>query len=236
MLIQSSFSDYYDGVASSGIDTTVRYHRETSTIKAVSPFYIDHLPTNLYGRHFEFVSGRYHRALFEASLKAPSCHFSVIGYCGIHIVIAEINKSYYFGEQILDADWSNQKRHRQPTVRQVVADLIQKFNGKSDNKLFQQFQVPLFIIPMYPYMNAYAYEMRHPGLYQATFTLNPNLNELQFYKYKDAYSAFQEIQSYISGVLGVDAKPTIELSDKSKIIKAGFDPKTSFRKGKEPRK
>jgi hypothetical protein len=37
-------------------------------------------------------------------------------------------------------------------------------------------------------------------------------------------------------VLGIDATPTIELSDKSKIIKAGFDPKTAFRKGKQPRK
>jgi hypothetical protein len=229
MLIQSTFSDYYDGVASSGIDTTVHYHRETHTISAESPFYIDHLPTNLFGRPFEMPSGtdRQRREAFEASLNALSCNFSIIGYCGTYIVAAYISKAYYFGDSILDFDWSNQKRHRRSSVRQVVVDLISKFHESNDNRLFQQFQAPVFITPMSAYTSDF---------YQGTFTLNPNLKELQFFKYKDSYSAFQEIQGYISGVLGVDAKPTIELSDKSKIIKAGFDPKTSFRKGKEPPK
>ena len=64
------------------------------------------------------------------------------------------------------------------------------------------------------------------------FTLNPNLKDLHFHKYKDSYSTFQDIQSYLSGILGIAQHPTLELSDRSKILKAGFDPKTSFRKGK----
>jgi hypothetical protein len=46
--------------------------------------------------------------------------------------------------------------------------------------------------------------------------------------------AFQEIQMFISGVLGIDENPTVEVSDKDKIISRGFDYKWSFRK--EPKK
>jgi hypothetical protein len=230
MLIISPFSDYYDGVASSGIDTTIRYHRQTTTIKATSPFYINYLPTNLMGQHFDFIMNQRRRDLLEASLKAASCHFQVVGFCGTHLVSVRLGKNYYFGESILDIEWSKQKPHGKPTAHQIIIDLIQKFHGKVDHQLFQQFQVPVFVVPMESYIQTNA-EL-DPSLYQPLFTLNPNLKELQFPKYKDAYSAFQEIQGYISGILGADDRPTVELSDRSKILKAGFDPKISFCKGK----
>ena len=69
--------------------------------------------------------------------------------------------------------------------------------------------------------------------------INPMLDQYEFYKVKDPATAFQEIQQYISGVLGVDARPMVVTEDKYKIIGAGFDLKTSFRKdpGKpKPRK
>jgi hypothetical protein len=219
MLIQSSFSDYYDGVASSGIDTTIRYRRETTKLKAESPFMIDHLPR-------DFLNDAY-----------PWEHnftFNLIGFCGVQIVTLTHGDTVHFGEEILALKWSTQKRHRKPSNYQVVTDCMQRFNQRSDNTLFQKFNVPVFITDILSYPTNY--EFKHPGLYLPTFTLNPQLSGLKFYQYKDAYSAFQDIQSYISGVLGVDTQPTIELSDKSKIIKAGFDPKTSFRKGKQPPK
>jgi hypothetical protein len=230
MLILSPFSDYYDGVASSGIDTTIRYHRQTTTIRATSPFYTNYLPTNLMGQHFDFVMNQRRRDLFEVSLKAASCYFQVIGFCGTCILSVRLGKNYYFGKSILDIEWSKQKPHGKPTAHQIVTDLIQKFHEKIDHHLFQQFQVPVFVVPIEPYISTNA--QLDPNLYQPLFTLNPNLKELQFPKYKDAYSAFQEIQGYISGILGAADRPTIELSDRSKILKAGFDPKTSFRKGK----
>jgi hypothetical protein len=233
MLIQSSFSDYYDGVASSGIDTTVRYHRETSTIKAVSSFLLDHLPQHLPGSSTDFPENDYSQPAITARFN-PTCYFGIIGFCGNSIVYAHDRQAYYFGEEISVLSWSNRKRARKPSHRQVVDECIQRFHGKSDHALFQKFDAPIFITDVIAHPSDY--EFKHPGLYLPDFTINPRLGELKFYQYKDAYSAFQEIQSYISGVLGVDAKPTIELSDKSKIIKAGFDPKTSFRKGKEPRK
>jgi hypothetical protein len=109
--------------------------------------------------------------------------------------------------------------------------LIQRFHGKNDHTLFQQLKSPVFLVPIIS--SESDRDQRNLENLQAKFTLNPNLKDLQFQKYKDAYSTFQEIQSYISGILGVTTPETIVLSDKSKILKAGFDPKTSFRKGKQ---
>jgi hypothetical protein len=227
MLIQSAFSDYYDGVARLGIDTTIRYRRDTTSLKAVSPYTIAHLPRDFH----------YNNDLdLQRNQGAPNrvLVFQIIGFCGTSIVSLTDEEKTYFGEEILALDWAKTKSYRKFSNYQIVTDCIQRFHNQTDHSLFQQFKVPIFSVPIVSPLNAY--ELNAAALYWPTFTLNPKLSDRKFYQYKDAYSAFQDIQSYISGVLGIDPQPTIELSDKSKIIKAGFDPKTSFRKGKQPPK
>lgn len=58
---------------------------------------------------------------------------------------------------------------------------------------------------------------------------NPPLKNIQFFKVKDSYQAYQDIEMYISGTLGVDQVPPVVLSDKERIEKHGMD-KWSFRK------
>jgi hypothetical protein len=60
--------------------------------------------------------------------------------------------------------------------------------------------------------------------------LNPILKNYQFFKVKDTVTAFQDIYSYISGVLGVEAKPTVKITDKELAKKRGHDGEYSFRK------
>ena len=232
MLILSSYTDYYDRVATSGIDTTIRYHRQTSILKAPSPFHIDYLPRGLMGGYLDgilFQSRYFHDV--QDDINARSCDFKIIGFCGTYLVSAYMGKKYYMGEDILDLDWSMKKRHQQPTIRQIVADCIQKFHNKTNHTLFQEFKVPVFVVPIIEVTTLD--KQRHRNQEEIVpFTLNPNLKDLDFHKYKDSYSAFQDIQSYLSGILGIEQHPTLELSDRSKILKAGFDPKTSFRKGK----
>ena len=57
------------------------------------------------------------------------------------------------------------------------------------------------------------------------------LGDWEFFKVKGAFEANQDIANYVGGVLPANANPMIELSNKIKIVKAGFDTKTSFRKG-----
>lgn len=59
---------------------------------------------------------------------------------------------------------------------------------------------------------------------------NPCLRNLQFIKALDPNSAFQQIESFLSGVLPNAGKPMVEVSEKTKILKRGFDYKWSFRK------
>ena len=61
---------------------------------------------------------------------------------------------------------------------------------------------------------------------------NPCLKEHEFFRTIDAFQAFQELSMFISGVLGGQSPLMVEISNESKIHKAGFDEK-SFRKEKE---
>ena len=56
-----------------------------------------------------------------------------------------------------------------------------------------------------------------------------NLKSVQFYKVFDAYTAFQEISMWIGGVLALPANPMVEIDDKIRIEKHGFDKIKSFR-------
>jgi hypothetical protein len=59
-----------------------------------------------------------------------------------------------------------------------------------------------------------------------------NLKDFQFWKKLGAYEVFQEIAMYVAGVLPTMGNPIAEITDNNvKIHKAGFDLKTSFRRG-----
>jgi hypothetical protein len=54
-------------------------------------------------------------------------------------------------------------------------------------------------------------------------------DKIQFYKVYDAYTAFQELEMYVNGVLTNNGNDMAVISDSSKLVKAGFDKITSFR-------
>jgi len=60
-------------------------------------------------------------------------------------------------------------------------------------------------------------------------TLNPKLKDMQFYKVKDAFTTFQDLSMFISGVMGGQAPPMVPISDQIRKEKHGFD-EWSFRK------
>jgi len=56
------------------------------------------------------------------------------------------------------------------------------------------------------------------------------LKDFQFFKVKDAFTAFQEISMWIGGVLTKNYNPPQIVDEKIRIEKRGFDSKWSFRK------
>jgi hypothetical protein len=62
---------------------------------------------------------------------------------------------------------------------------------------------------------------------------NPCLKSIEFYKAMDTNSTFQEIESFLSGVLPGGTPKMVTISEKNNILKHGFDYKLSFRKAKQ---
>jgi hypothetical protein len=65
---------------------------------------------------------------------------------------------------------------------------------------------------------------------KSSVIVNPRLQNYNFAKCLDAYSAYQELDMWISGTLSYPQNFMVEVSDKSKIQKHGFDTKYGFRK------
>jgi hypothetical protein len=239
MLIKSSFKDYYDVAASAGVDTSVVYIRETQPIQLEDAFFSDHLPAyfpdNLGGIREDDYS---EKAIFLHNQKRH-CQFTIIGFCGrlyvglfvdIHTP-KELYQFAYFGEDILTLVWSKNKRNRFPSEFSAVENCVKRWHGKQDDLFFKQLKAPIFSVDIRHPLTRY--ETKNVGLYMPKFSVNTPLSIFQFYKVFDPYSAFQAVQSYVSGVLGGSENPMIEVSNTTKIVKAGFDLKTSFRKDKE---
>lgn len=62
---------------------------------------------------------------------------------------------------------------------------------------------------------------------------NPNLSRLGFQRTLHPYTCFQDISQFIAGVVPGNQMPMVEVSDKSQVIKKGFDPKYGFRRRPE---
>jgi hypothetical protein len=219
MLIVSKFHDYYDPVGKSkGIDKTIVYNRETRSI--------DKAP----GIPMMHYSERYSRK----DNRVLDFYTFIIGFCG---------KLYPIG--FLDQDGQKKFLH---THEQIVEKYLELNQGKRKIKsyfnywvnkglnelssaltnsellgLFQKYKVPIFV-----YTDIANHQIN--PLMTKSLDLNPRLTTFQFVKVMDPYQAFQELEMYISGVLGVGEHPTVKVSDKSKIIEHGFDYKWSFRK------
>jgi hypothetical protein len=238
MLIKSTFKDYYDSAAGMGVDASVTYIRETSTIQLDDAYFVDDIPSYFPDDWHEETDRKMSK--YELiDLDGHHAQFTLIGFCGTLYVglfgnihkKEELYQYAYFGEEILTLNWSKEKRWRGSSHLAGVENCLKQWHGKKDDTYFKKLKTPIFTLDIRHPLTRY--EMNNVGLYTPKFTVNPPLGILQFYKAVDAYSAFQSVQSYVSGVLGVDANPMIEVSNNTKIVKAGFDLKTSFRKDKE---
>lgn len=92
---------------------------------------------------------------------------------------------------------------------------------------FHYFKTPIFAIELESNCEKESISLRNE---ECHVILNPLLKDFEFYKVKDAFSCFQSIQQYLSGVLTNTEINTSSMTDKEKINARGFDPVYGFRK------
>lgn len=236
LIIDKKNKDYYDGVVGTmGIDKTIVYKRNTIEIEDSKD-----MP-----KEFQSVKNRSwnHRRenhflnvnhVHTDSKKYDRCDSFIIGFCGklylgwkLHYRI----KVKYFNGLVEDEwrtdiiyDYENAKQHIKTGFWGENLDNDIKHILKYDPiNMFRKVNSPIFV-----YDN-YSVNHNRNNKNGSVFIINPILKDYEFYKVVDSFTAFQEIQMFIAGVLGIGEKEIIEVDDKYKIPQHGFD-KWSFRK------
>lgn len=221
MLIISSFKDYYDPVAAQYLDKSIVYKREEKDDNILPTVFIA-----LY-REFSIPHVKNNKLSTYENIFA-------IGFCGklhlgVRFVQTDTKRSYseeqtVYGSNIIDNIirlGDNSKNYKFKQKLSKCKDFIQRTHLKDVNDVHIKLNTPVFYVRI-------SY-----GLGDQKFKANPCLKDYNFQSHIDPFTAFQEIQSYISGVLGTNENNTVEISNKDKILQAGFDLKTSFRKDKK---
>lgn len=221
MLIVSDFHDYYDSAHAYGIDKQVVYRRVTKNIPWEHKF-------------MTWAERKQCPAPFEQLIGALVVRKFVIGFCGhmhpiIHIQSDIGGQHCFYDAHSLGIYLGQSEMKADPKLRfgfysdydvKSKKDTQEFFNPHNWDKLLGKFQE--YKCPVFMYGRT---EDKAPSL-----VLNPVLKHYRFQKVKDPVSAFQDIHMYISGVLGVEHRPTVSISDKDKQAAKGHDGPYSFKK------
>lgn len=229
MNIISKYKDYYDSVVGqTGIDKTIVFER-----------HIQELTFSVRAKGIKSWWSPARFPSYEPSIdKIGSKHFElfVVGFCGKIYIGAKVTSTvahpyrlyeteklvtYVYGIEKIKSSICNYMRddryfqHRKDPNMEHIESFV---NKKDVLELFYAYKTPQFVL----------YNRGEDNL-----KINGSLKDVQFYKVFDPYQALQEIEMYVTGVLGANNKPMIEISDEHKIVGHGFDPKYSFRKEPE---
>jgi len=244
MLIISKYKDYYDGVVgTTGIDKTIVYNRDEVIIddktKYPSIFDSNNYWSTKKDNKSIFSDFKYYH-LFDDFID-EKYYFSdniIVGFCGklyfgIRLYKKTEDKVMYLDDVIYnineiskimklqeknDKGKNNRRYNNKKKVKTgKILDKIADINNYNSVDIHREFNTPIFVFDF------------GTGRKSNVFIINPNLSSYKFYKVFDSFQTFQEIQMFMGGVLGSGEKEIIEIADKYKIEKYGFD-KWSFRK------
>lgn len=230
MKIISKFKDYYDSVSHQYLDREILYIRDSATLN----FERSQIP-----RVDRF------RVNNKVSQEEWILSFEVIGFCGeLYPVILATStnkgretRSKCFGFYSIDdlgkfleannITISEKRKYRLYTSRdfgysQTLEDIKRFFQASAEfeslKDLFQKHNTPAFV-----------YRRNDIGSNGFVTVINPMLKNYSFSKMKDPFTAHQDLYQFVGGYLNQPEKTTVELSDKMRAEKHGFD-KWSFRK------
>jgi hypothetical protein len=224
MLIISKFKDFYDGIVGTyGIDKTIVYERN------IVEFEKKEIPKELH----ELTYIQKYQKLDWFKLKDDSIYtdysFFYIGFCGKMYMgwVFKDKKGDIHISYDLDKVKKNFKLSNKSKYRFFNENSLSDFDKGVNNvlnfdpiEIHRKYNTPIFVYDDNRYMIDGSIYLKRKN---PKFIVNPLLSDYKFVKALDIVTVFQEIQMFISGVLGVGERNIIEIDDKYKIPQHGFD-------------
>lgn len=223
MLIVSKQKDFYDGVVGTvGVDKTIVYNRNMIEIDEKNyPLIFKNKYRGIQNDSPLLRLGDYVRYNYDIAYG-----YFIIGFCGkLYVGWKMYSKKNLNSPTIITYDFNQISQHINGHKHWGnIENDLDYVNNYDALPLFRELNTPVFV---------------YDGKFSATLfgnnsqlVINPILNNYNFYKVVDSFTAFQEIQMFLGGVLGGNEKEIIEVADKYKILGHGYD-KWSFRKEKQ---
>ena len=254
MRILDKIKDYYDISIQYGVDNNVLYNREYSLLKLditnkfkswinnENTLKLDIFDLSNNGI-FNIPQRKWNNNLY---------YFGIIGYCGELIPYISINNySYLLKNNIDESDIKKYTLFDSELInKQLYIDCVYK-NGydyydyqieniiekklidkrknqfeyiKNNNELkqlFFKYNTPLFLIEF-------------NNLYSINLHINPKLKYLNFGRFKDSITAYQDIEIFLGNQLIQYNSPKVPVGTDIQLLESkGFDKITSFRKEKQ---
>ncbi len=249
MYIISKHKDYYDGAVGMGIDKTIVYERKFEAMST---------PTNIlekikeddgWGSSASFVSSN---AYGTPEKNKYDTYLIVVGFCGkLYPAIKTLTMKKFKGDweetKIVDIMYDHDEiktfldKHqtkgyfwdkKSKTDAQKFDEYVQRLNAIDVAVWHREVDSPIFVWGYPPVESVNSWEMKFGFETNKSynFFVNPILKDYKFAKVFDPYTAFQEVQMYVSGVLGVNRDGTeFPATEKQKVKQHGMD-KWTFRR------
>lgn len=235
LIINKKNKDYYDGVVGTvGVDKTIVYERKYQELEENDINFPEEFKKyrKYYPKEEPILCKLWHFNLQNRKKYIGETPF-IVGFCGkiyigwkFHYKISNIHLDDTIKTDIVyDLD-EIKKLIEHKSWNLHLDDIVNDILNYNAIDIFRRYNTPIFIYDYDYYFSEYRSVVPR-------FYINPRLKDFEFYKVFDTFTAFQEIQMFISGVLGSGEKEITEVEDKHKISQHGFD-KWSFRK--EPTK
>jgi hypothetical protein len=233
MRICSKFVDYYDNCAAFGIDESIQYHRINRKISIQNP---DSADASLVSEIQKLIK------TINNQLPSPPNPYGLIyiGFCGkVYVGLRETKDliSIITGQtkssctNDIQCHW-NEHGFSSEDLDRGRSSYRSRYRSKSSKKPFslrEWFSKTSRLWPVDAPAIFCDRKLVSFCYYHGHLELNPHLKTYNFQKVHGGVEAFQEIQMFISGVLGAPERPMIELTDQDRIAAHGFD-SMSFRK------
>jgi hypothetical protein len=246
-IVSNKFKDYYDVVANQGVDLTRIFNRNTKNVKGNFPLpgwteksYWDGIQkdadypkaeyTVYYSTKQNFGSENYRLGyiyvLFAGKLYGGiAIKDLTFGHTG--------EMSYYwdietFNKKALEMKVEERKSYTESSLYcgkgyKTNKERVEKVLSIEGDEILKEWAITNNISIA---VACYFFTDKNEQFYK----VNPCLKDIEFQRVLDPFTAYQELDQWISGVLGQNPEPD-EVSDKVKIQQHGFD-SWSFRKHK----